>query len=79
MANINPNHESSQTQCKRILAYLQEGNTLTGIEALRLFDCFRLPSRIHDLTKRGVTITRKYITTPNGKRVMQYALANEIA
>lgn len=75
MTNINPNHESSQSQCKAILAHLREGKTITGIEALNLFGCFRLPSRIHDLTKRGVAISRKYITTDNGKRVMQYSLA----
>lgn len=75
MTNINPNHESSQSQNKAILAHLKEGKTITGIEALRLFDCFRLPSRIHDLTKQGVAISRKYIITDTGKRVMQYSLA----
>jgi hypothetical protein len=75
MANINPNHESSQSQCNAILAYLQNGNAITGIEALRLFGCFRLPSRIHDLKQRGVKFTKKFITTDNGKRVMQYSLA----
>ena len=74
MANINPNQESSQSQCNAILAYLQNGNAITGIEALRLFGCFRLPSRIHDLKQRGVKFTKKYITTNNGKRVMEYAL-----
>lgn len=75
MANINPNQESSQSQCNAILAYLQNGNAITGIEALRLFGCFRLPSRIHDLKQRGVRFTKKFITTDNGKRVMQYSLA----
>lgn len=75
MTNINPNYESSQSQCKAILAHLREGKTITAIEALRLFGCFRLTSRIHDLTKRGVAISRKYITTDTGKRVMQYSLA----
>lgn len=75
MANINLNHESSQSQNKQILAYLKEGKTITAIEALRLFGCFRLTSRIYDLTQRGVAISRKYITTDNGKRVMQYSLA----
>ena len=75
MANINSNHKSSQSQCKAILAYLRDGKTITAIEALRLFGCFRLASRIHDLTKRGVEISKKYITTDTGKRVMQYSLA----
>lgn len=75
--NINPNYESSQSQCKAILAHLREGKTITAIEALRLFGCFRLASRIHDLTNKGVAITKKYVITDNGKRVMQYALAHE--
>ena len=75
MANINPNQESSQSQCNAILAYLQNGNAITGIEALHLFGCFRLPSRIHDLKQRGVKFTKKFITTNTGKRVMEYALA----
>ena len=75
MTNINPNYESSQSQCKAILAHLREGKTITAIEALRLFGCFRLTSRIHDLTKRGVAITRRYITADNGKRVMEYKMA----
>lgn len=78
MANINVNHETSQTQNQQILAYLEAGNTLTGLEALRLFGCFRLPSRIHDLTQRGVAIKRRYITADNGKRVMEYRLNKTI-
>ena len=74
MANINLNYESSQSQCKAILAHLREGKTITAIEALRLFGCFRLTSRIHDLTKRGVAIKRRYITADSGKRVMEYKI-----
>lgn len=75
MANINPNHATSQSQNKQILAYLQAGNALTAIDALRLFGCFRLTSRIFDLTQLGVVIERRYITASNGKRVMEYKLA----
>ena len=74
--NINPNHATSQSQNKQILAYLQAGNALTAIDALRSFGCFRLTSRIYDLTQLGVVISRRYITANNGKRVMEYKLAN---
>jgi hypothetical protein len=50
------------------------GGTITGIEALNLYGCFRLPSRIWDLKQAGHKIVGKFIKTPSGKRVMQYSL-----
>jgi len=44
--------ERRKSQNDRILGYLQEGNTITPLEALDLFGCFRLSARIHDLKKR---------------------------
>lgn len=38
-----------QSQSKLILAYLMTGETLTPIEALNMFGCFRLGARIYDL------------------------------
>lgn len=35
--NDNPNPKSSASQCKQILAWLQEGKTLTSIQALTQF------------------------------------------
>lgn len=32
MTNINPNHETSQSQNKAILAHLREGKTITATE-----------------------------------------------
>lgn len=74
MTNINPNQASSQSQNKQILAYLKEGKAITALEALKLFGCFRLTSRIYDIERLGVVIKRRYITTDNGKRVMEYKL-----
>ena len=70
--NINPNETSSQTQAKKILAYMQEGKRITGIEALNLFGCFRLPARIADLKDDGHEIKSEFVTTPTGKRVKAY-------
>jgi len=44
------------SQEKQILNYLKEGKTLTPIDALNKFDCFRLGARIWDLKKKGFII-----------------------
>lgn len=72
--NINPNQQSSESQCAQIRAWLESGNTITALEALNLFGCMRLPSRIHDLKRRGCNIISKTIILTNGKRVSQYSI-----
>ena len=72
MANINDNAQSSASQCKKIADWLTNGNRLTQLEALNLFGCFRLASRIHDLRDSGMDIKMERIITPSGKRVAQY-------
>ena len=74
MANINLNPESSASQCARIQAYLEGGNTITQMEALKRFGCFRLASRINDLRNKGLAILTKKVLTPSGKYVAQYSL-----
>ena len=69
------NEESNETQCNKIAAYLHKGLTLTSLEALRLFGCMRLASRIHDLRERGENIIVEKIKLGNGKHVAQYRLA----
>ncbi len=75
MANTNPNESEAQSQNRLLLRHLQMGGTITGIEALNLYGCFRLPSRICDLRKMGHTITSEFIKLSNGKRVKRYRLA----
>lgn len=72
--NENPNESESRSQNKLLLAHLKTGASITGIEALKLYGCFRLPSRICDLKEMGYRITSKFIKTPSGKRVKQYSL-----
>ena len=43
--NINDNSVQSGSQKDRILDYLMEGHSLTPLEALNLFGCFRLGAR----------------------------------
>ena len=69
--------ESNASQCDKIIAYLKEGHTLTALEALRRFGCFRLTSRICDLKKRGYNISSKRIKTESGKYVSEYKLESD--
>ena len=70
--NINLNDTSSASQVKRILAYMMAGNRITGIDALELFGCWRLPARIADIRKRGFNVQSEMVLTGTGKRVKAY-------
>ena len=68
-----------ETQNKRIEAYLMSGRTLTPLDALHEFNCFRLSARIWDLRKRGLDIeSRRRKITSDGKQkyVVEYKLKN---
>jgi hypothetical protein len=60
------------SQNDSILAYLQSGKKLNPIEALNLFQCFRLTSRICDLKQRGFNIKKQFVKVSSGKKVMSY-------
>ena len=70
--NYNENQQSSASQCAKIRVWLLGGNKLTSLEALNLFGCMRLASRIHDLRERGMEIKKETIVVNSGKRVTQY-------
>lgn len=60
---------------KRVISYLNEGNKLTSLEALRLFGCARLASRINELRNSGHDIRKTMIVVGDKKaRVAQYYL-----
>jgi hypothetical protein len=61
------------TQRDQILAHLRDGNSLTPLEALRRFGCFRLGARIWDLKQDGHDI-RTELVDVNGKRVAKYRM-----
>ncbi len=69
------NETSTASQNNRIAEHLHKGLTITSLEALNLFGCMRLASRIHDLRERGENIIVERINLPNGKTVAQYKLA----
>lgn len=70
--NNNLNAESCQSQESKILDYMLTGHKITGIDALELFNCFRLPARIADIVKRGFPVQSEFIITNTGKRVKAY-------
>ena len=70
--NDNPNEVQSSSQAKQILAYMQTGHRITGIEALNMFGCFRLPSRITDLRNKGYDISSRFVKTASGKSIKEY-------
>jgi len=74
MENVNDNAESSRSQCKMILDWLEAGNTITSLEALRMFGCMRLASRICDLRDRGIAIKTEKIQVSSRKYVTRYSL-----
>jgi len=61
-------------QNAKILAHLNEGRSITSLEALKLYGCFRLASRIHDLRKAGVDVKVGEHITEGGKKVARYYL-----
>ena len=52
----------SNTQNQLILNYLKNGNSITSLEALQKFNCFRLSARIFNLREDGFNIITNYIT-----------------
>lgn len=59
------------SQNARILAYMNQGRSITGLLALRLYGCFRLAARIWDIRQQGINVKQRLIQI-NGKRVSVY-------
>lgn len=65
------------SQGEQILNYLKSGHSLTTLDALNFFGCFRLASRISELRAEGHPIVSEMIKTHNTKKnVARYRLAN---
>ena len=61
------------SQNEAIKAALLSGRSLTPIDALEDFGCFRLAARVADLRREGLDI-ECHRETPNGKRYARYRL-----
>jgi hypothetical protein len=65
--------KNNESQTKGIMNYLLLGMKINGLEALRLFKCWRLPARIKEIeTEYGIKSERKLIKTDSGKYVAEY-------
>lgn len=62
---------NNRSQKQRILEALQRGESITALDALNWFGCFRLAARIYDLQRAGHNIKRG-IRVGGGKPVMTY-------
>ena len=74
MQNINENNKTSRSQTDLILEWMLAGHTITPLEALEKFKCFRLGARIADIKARGYLVYSEFVTTPSEKKVKQYHL-----
>ena len=54
-----------KSQNEKIKAYLNKGKSITPIDALNKFGCFRLSARIANLRDEGLNIATKYVTKGN--------------
>jgi hypothetical protein len=66
-----------ESQNKRIKNYLESGRTLTPLDALYQFSCFRLGARINDLKREGMNIETEIIEIMSDgkkKHVAKYRL-----
>lgn len=64
-----------KSQTELILDYLKTGKSITPMEALHLFGCFRLSGRILDLRKMGYPIKTETINDERtGKSYASYTL-----
>jgi hypothetical protein len=61
------------TQTQQILKHLEKGNKLTSLEALSMFQCFRLAARIRDLKDAGHDI-ESHIINVGDKKIASYLL-----
>ena len=64
------------SQNSRILKHLMKGKKLTPLQALNLFDCFRLSARIANLKKEGFDIKTRLIRV-HDKTFASYSLNHE--
>lgn len=64
----------TEPQTAAILARLKTGRSITPIEALDEFGCFRLGARIYDLKQDGHQIVKEMVEVQSGKRVASYTL-----
>jgi len=66
--------KQTTSQSAKVLYHLENYGSLTAIEALELFACFRLAARINDLKEAGHDIQMEMKKMKNGKKIAVYSL-----
>jgi hypothetical protein len=66
----------TDNQAKDILHHIELHGSITPLEALQLYGCFRLGARIWDLRSQGHNIINEWEEN-NGKRYAKYVLARK--
>ncbi len=64
---------SMMSQTKQIREHLESGRSITPLEALKLYGCFRLGARIWDLRDAGLDIETTIVEV-GGKHFASYRL-----
>jgi hypothetical protein len=63
----------------QIREHLMRGGTLTQIDAIAKFGCFRLAARIYDIRKTGLEIHRIMVKTDQRRVFAKYYLSASIS
>ena len=63
-----------ESQNKQIKAWLESGKSLTPLDALALFNSFRLGARVFDLKNDYGMNIKTEMVKENGKRFARYSL-----
>ena len=64
------------TAIYKIQKDLMSGKSITPLQALNKYGCFRLAAAIHKLRKEGMAIETEYVTQ-NGKTFAKYFLTTK--
>jgi hypothetical protein len=69
----------TKTKIDRIRTHLATGRSITALEAISLYSCFRLASVIHDLRRSGYKISTLMKTDMNGTEYAEYRIIKQRA
>lgn len=61
-------------QVERIKKHLEKGKSITAIQALEKYGCFRLAARIADLRNDGLNIKTTIVKTKNNASIASYSI-----
>ena len=69
-------NKRGKSQREQVLEYLKKRNSITQVQALVEFGCFRLAARIEELRRSGYSIKSSPRTAENGVKYVKYLYAH---